>query len=402
MTSIADESRRAGESDPGTAGTRVGLKRMRPRDPAEPHRSATPLELFFDLVFVVSIAIASRNLHHFESEGHIADGVGPYLMVFFAIWWAWMNFTWFATSFDTDDWLYRLATILQMGGALLVAAGAEAAMIDGEFGLTIVGYVVMRLVMVGQWFRAAAGSPSHRRAALRYAGGIASVQVLWVVWWLTVPDGARVPGLIVLVAAELAVPVWAERATATPSHPHHITERYGLFTIILLGESILASANALIDALHHSEEIGPLVTIAVTGLALAGGMWWVYFSRPQHERLATGGGSLAFAYVHYIIFAAAGAFSAGIEVAIDRDTHQTDLDGVAAAATTTVPVALFVLGIWLLALRSSLPRWANIAVPILAVAIGLAALSPYTLVVAAVVMIAIVVMLEATRPTAPR
>ncbi|PJJ71468.1 low temperature requirement protein LtrA [Diaminobutyricimonas aerilata] len=378
--------------------SRFGLVRMRPRDPDEPHRSASPLELFFDLVFVVSVAIASRNLHHFESEGHVVEGVGPYLAIFFAIWWAWMNFTWFATSFDTDDWLYRLTTIVQMGGALLVAAGAEAAMTQGDFGLTILGYIVMRLVTVGQWLRAAAGSVEHRATALRFAVGIPAVQLLWVGWWLGVPDEFKALGFVLLAMAELAIPVWAERASKTPWHPHHITERYGLFTLILLGESILASANAIIDAIHHTAEIGPLLTIAVTALVLAAGMWWVYFARPQHDRLETLRGSVLFGYVHYVIFAAAGAFSAGIEVAIDHDTNQTDLDSVVAAATATVPVALFVIGIWSLALRRVLPRWANVVVVVLGVAIALAALGPYSFVVAAVGMVVIVLVLEVTRP----
>jgi low temperature requirement protein LtrA len=375
---------------------------MTPRDPDQPHRVSSPLELFFDLVFVVSVSIASQNLHHLEVEGHIVSGVGPYLMVFFAIWWAWMNFTWFATSFDTDDWLYRVTTIVQMSGALVLAAGAAPAMIDGEFALVVLGYVVMRLAMVGQWLRAGISSPSHRTTAFRYAGAIAGIQVLWVVWWLAVPDALQPVGFVLLAVAEVSIPLWAERRVATPSHPHHVTERYGLFTLILLGESILASANAIIDAIHHAEEIAPLLTIAATGLVLAAGMWWVYFSRPQHERLTTFRGSFVFGYVHYVIFAAAGAFSAGIEVAIDHDTNQTDLEAAVAAATTTVPVALVVLGIWFLALRDNLPGWANTAVVALAVGIGASALGPLSLVVAAVAMVAIVVVLEVTqeRPVA--
>ncbi|RWZ68738.1 low temperature requirement protein A [Labedella populi] len=370
---------------------------MTARDPDQPHRTASPLELFFDLVFVVSVAISSQNLHHLESEGHIVSGVGPYLMVFFAIWWAWMNFTWFATSFDTDDWLYRVTTIVQMGGALVLAAGAATAMIDGEFTLVVLGYVVMRLAMVTQWLRAGISSPGHRATALRYAGGIAGLQMLWVAWWLAIPDAWQPIGFLILALVEVIIPLWAERRVATPSHPHHVTERYGLFTLILLGESILASANAIIDAIHHSEEIAPLLTIAVTGLILAAGMWWVYFARPQHERLTTFRGSFVFGYVHYMIFAAAGAFSAGIEVAIDHDTNQADLDAAVAAATTTVPVALFILGIWFLALRDRLPAWANAAVVILAVGLAVSALGPLSLVVAAVIMITIVVVLEVTR-----
>ncbi len=384
-------------SAPAPLRSRIGLARMTARDPDQPHRTASPLELFFDLVFVVSVAIASQNLHHLETEGHIASGIGPYLMVFFGIWWAWMNFTWFATSFDTDDWLYRVATIAQMGGALVLAAGAGPAMADGDYGLAVTGYVLMRVVMVAQWIRAALSSAEYRATAVRHAVAIAGVQVLWVVWLLAVPDGAQAVGFVLLALIEVAIPVWAQRPNSTPSHPHHITERYGLFTLILLGESILASANAIIDAIHHSEEIGPLVTIAVTGLALAAGMWWVYFARPQHERLATLRGSFVFGYVHYVIFAAAGAFSAGIEVAIDHDTHQTHLDGVTAAATTTVPVALFVLGIWFLALRDRLPRWANVAVVLLALAIAASALGPFSLVLAAVAMVATVVVLEVTK-----
>jgi low temperature requirement protein LtrA len=374
---------------------------MTPRDPDEPHRAASPLELFFDLVFVVSVAIASQNLHHFESEGHIGSGLGPYLMVFFAIWWAWMNFTWFATSFDTDDWLYRVTTIVQMGGALVLAAGVGPAMEDGAFGLVVLGYVVMRLAMVTQWLRAAVSAPAFRSTALRYAGGIAGVQVLWVAWWILDLDALTSVGFIVLAITELAIPVWAERPNTTPSHAHHVTERYGLFTLILLGESILASANAIIDAIHHNDEIGPLLTIAVTGLVLAAGMWWVYFARPQHERLATLRGSFVFGYVHYVIFAAAGAFSAGIEVAIDHDTHQTDLDAAVAASTTTVPVALFVLGIWFLALRDRLPTWANAAVVVLAVAIGVSALAPFSLVIAAAAIVAIVAVVEVARGGRP-
>jgi len=67
---------------------------MTPRSPHEAHRTATPLELFFDLVFVVAIAQAAAELHHAVSEAHAVQGLMGYLMVFFAIWWAWMNFTW--------------------------------------------------------------------------------------------------------------------------------------------------------------------------------------------------------------------------------------------------------------------------------------------------------------------
>ncbi|BBH70015.1 hypothetical protein ACTI_67000 [Actinoplanes sp. OR16] len=81
-----------------TAIPRDRLRPMRARRADEPHRVATPLELFFDLCFVVAVAQAAALLHHSVTGHHVADGLRGYLTVFFAIWWAWMNFTWFASA----------------------------------------------------------------------------------------------------------------------------------------------------------------------------------------------------------------------------------------------------------------------------------------------------------------
>ncbi|MFD1964700.1 low temperature requirement protein A [Pseudonocardia alni] len=373
------------------AGVNLGLRAMRPRDPDEPHRAASPLELFFDLVFVVAVSLSSAALHHSESGGHIGAGVGSYLLVFFGIWWAWMNFTWFASAFDVDDWLYRVTTLVQMAGALVLAAGTPSAMAGEGYGVLVAGYVVMRLAMVTQWLRAARSHPELRVTALRYAGGIVVVQLLWIAWVLVDPHPV---GFVVLALAELAVPVVAERARTTPWHPHHIAERYSLFTLILLGESVLASTTAVVDALSSAEHLGPLLLLSACGLVLAAGMWWVYFARDQHEHLRAMPRALVHGYGHYLVFAAAGAFSAGIEVAVDVDTTATGLSAAAAGATLTVPVALFVLGVWALALRPTFTAGRSAAVVVLAGLLGLSAFAPFTPVVAAVVMVAVVVTVE--------
>jgi low temperature requirement protein LtrA len=98
------------------------------RDTGERHRASTPLELLFDLTFVVAVAAAAAQLAHAIVEDHAAQGLLGYLMVFFAIWWAWMNFTWFASAHDRDDTPYRLVTLVQMSGVLVLAAGVPAAM----------------------------------------------------------------------------------------------------------------------------------------------------------------------------------------------------------------------------------------------------------------------------------
>src|SRR5690349_14246684 len=137
---------------------------MTARHPHEPHRVASSLELLFDLVFVVAIARAAAGLHHAITEAHVGAGVYGFVMVFFAIWWAWMNFTWFASAYDCDDVLYRTAVFVQMTGALILAAGIPAMFDSHQLNvLTVGGYVVMRLAGVLQWLRARASDPPRRR-----------------------------------------------------------------------------------------------------------------------------------------------------------------------------------------------------------------------------------------------
>lgn len=374
---------------------------MRPRDPDEPGRTASTLELFFDLVFVVAVSIAAGALHHDLTEGHIAHGLTSYAVVFFGIWWAWMNFTWFATSFDTDDWLYRLVTIVQMAGVLVLAAGVEPAFTDRNFTVLVLGYVVMRVAMIAQWLRASRSAGSAQRATRAYAFGISIVQVLWLAW-LALPESFATPGSIVLIAAELAVPVVAEnRGGATPWHPHHITERYGLFTLILLGESLLGSANAIIEALHDDQAVVPLIGISILALVVTAALWWIYFWPPHHEAIGSIGRSLRYGYTHYFVFAAAGAFSAGIEVEIDALTDHSTLGDVAASYTVTIPVAVFILGIWWIALRDNADRVVNTAVLVAAVLVLLDPVIPIPIVLTAVTLIVLVAVLVA-RPPIPR
>ena len=374
---------------------RIGLRRMTSRNTEESHRVATPLELLFDLVFVVAVAQASQNLHHLISDDHVGQGVLSYLMVFFAIWWAWMNFTWFASAFDTDDWLYRVMTIVQMAGVLVLAAGVHAAMVDFDFLVVTWGYVIMRLAMVAQWLRAAASDPESRPTALRFALGIGIVQVLWLARMYLLDEQWQFWTFFVLVAAELAVPVWAESHQRTSWHPHHIAERFGLFTLLLLGESLLASANAMIDALGEGEHIPELLALAACGLVVTAGIWWLYFAREQHGRLNSLRSGFTFGYLHYVIFASAGAVSAGVEVEIDAITGHSEVSHEVAGLALTLPIAMFVLSAWAILLQPTLSKWTSAAVvsgAILIAASGLLPVGEY--VVSALLLVAIVVVLE--------
>ncbi|GAA3440267.1 low temperature requirement protein A [Kutzneria kofuensis] len=371
---------------------------MTPRDPDEAGRAASTLELFFDLVFVVAVSIAAAQLHHALIEGHVLDGIVNYGFVFFGIWWAWMNFTWFATSFDTDDWLYRVLTIVQMGGVLVFASGIGPAFEEHDYAVLIIAYVVMRVALVAQWLRASRSSGPTRRATLIYAAGIALVQALWLAC-LLLPSGVFTVALIVLIAAELVVPIVAERTGTTPWHPHHITERYGLFTLILLGESLLASANAIIEAQRDVGSSGQLIGIAALTLVATAAMWWVYFWPPHHHAIKDVKSSLAYVYGHFLIFAAAGAFSAGTEVAIDVLTGHTTLHQPYASFAYTVPLAVFVLGIWALAIRPHADHVVNTALPVAGFLTLVDPLIPVPFALTAAILAGAVTVLIWRRPT---
>ncbi len=350
---------------------------MRPRDVAEPHRASTPLELLADLTFVVAIAQLAAELAHGVAQGHPRASVVGYLAVFFAVWWAWMNFTWFASAYDTDDVPYRLLTLVQMAGVLVLAAGVHSAFEDGDFLVVTLGYVVMRLGLVAQWLRAAASDPEHRAACRRYATGILVVQLGWVAR-LALPDGAQAGVFPLLVAAEVAVPLLAERPGMTPWHPHHVAERYGLFTIIVLGESVLASTTAVQEAVRAGEVGAGLVLTSVGGLVLLFALWWLYFTNAAGEALEQNRArSFGWGYGHYVVFAALAAVGAGLEVAVESMAHEIRATGTVVALAVALPVAVSVVAIWAVHRRLS----GTHPLPLVAVAgaavavIGLALLS---------------------------
>ncbi|RKE19192.1 low temperature requirement protein A [Streptomyces sp. TLI_171] len=345
------------------------VRRMLARDRGESHRVATPLELFFDLCFVVAIAQAGRELAHALAEGHIGHALLGFTMAFFAVWWAWMNFTWFASAYDVDDVPYRLTTLVQITGVLVLAAGIPRIFEDQNLTLGVAGYVLMRLAMVTQWLRAARGeSGPARTCALRYAVGITVVQVFWVVL-LFVPHDLQGPLFGVGVLLELAVPVWSEKDNPTPWHRHHIVERYGLFTIIVLGETVAAATVAIQTALDEHRAVGELLPIAAGGLLICFGAWWIYFAEDVHQVLRSNRQALPWGYGHFVIFASAAAVGAGIEVAVEHAVGVSHVSARAATAAVTVPTALFLFTVWLLHSRHHKRGAAQLILPLAALSV---------------------------------
>ena len=340
------------DPDPGTAHNRTSLRiPMSARASDEPHRAATQLELLFDLTFVVAVAAVVAQLGHGVAEGHASEVLGPFLQVFFAIWWAWMNFTWFASSYDTDDVPYRLLTLLQMSGVLVLAAGVPSALGTGDYRAITLGYLVMRVGLVALWIRAAREDREGRGTALRYAVGISAVEILWLVRQLLAELGvlsgaSAVTVFVALAVAELAVPWCAERSRGTSWHPHHIAERYTLFTIILLGESVLAVSTGIADVLGSGFHVS-LIVVAGSGLVLLFALWWLYELEPSGDGLSTRRGrSFLWGYGHYGVFAALAALGAGLEVAVRQVGAHNALGTLGAGYAVAVPTAAFLVLLW--------------------------------------------------------
>ncbi len=172
-SNMADKSGRPGES----GRSRRRLIPMTGRDPEEDGRVSSPLELLFDLTFVVAVGTASSQFAELLAEGHLAHAVTAFVMAMFAISVAWISFSWFASAFATDDWLYRVLTMVQMIGVVVFSLGLPAmfhSVDEGghlELRAMVAGYVVMRIAMVLQWARAAREAPEFRGCAWPTSAG---------------------------------------------------------------------------------------------------------------------------------------------------------------------------------------------------------------------------------------
>jgi low temperature requirement protein LtrA len=334
------------------------LEVMSGRDPNEPHRAATPLELLYDLTFVVAFGVAGEQFAHLLAEGHFAAGLAAFGLAIFAICWAWINFSWFASAYDTDDWAFRLATMVQMVGVIILALGLPQVFHSVDEGrpvdnsVTVAGYVVMRVAMLFLWLRAARQDPPRRRACQTYAATIGVAQLGWVLLLMLTDStvGEFFAWGALLLVIELAGPVIAERRKGgTPWHAHHIAERYGLLTIITLGEGVIgtvASLGAVVES-HGWTLDAALVAVAGTGLTF--GLWWMYFTVPSAEVLHVHRERLfPWGYGHMLIFGSIAATGAGLHVAAYYIGHEAHIGATATVLTVAAPLAVYVLTLFAL------------------------------------------------------
>ncbi len=232
-------------------------------------RKVTWLELFFDLVFGAAVAqVASPLHHHYTVEGVVRFG-----LLFVLIWWAWIGHATFATRFEGDQRVQRGLTVLQMFLVAVMAANATDALDSRSSAGFAAAYGVMRVILVFQYWRAR-WVPQAEALSVRHLTGHGAAAVLWLASALVMPPARFVIWTLALVI-DLGTP-WTtiRQAVTAPPDAEHLPERFGLFTIILLGESVIALMHGMESQEHWSVAAA---SAAFLGMSLMFAFWWVYF-----------------------------------------------------------------------------------------------------------------------------
>jgi low temperature requirement protein LtrA len=233
---------------------------------AEREQRVTPLELFFDLVFVYALTQVTTLM----SEDLTWRGVGQGLLVLAALWWAWTGFAWLTNTLEPEEGMVRAGMLGGMA-AMLVAALAVPGAFGADAVLFGVAYVLLRLLNLALYVIAGKRDRDFLRTVARFAP-TASIGPLVVLAAGFVDGGARMALWVIAIAALYSGPL-IDRGRGWHISPAHFSERYGLVVIIALGESIVAVGVAAAGLAPTSE----IIAAAVLGLAAIGALWWAYF-----------------------------------------------------------------------------------------------------------------------------
>jgi low temperature requirement protein LtrA len=275
----------------------------------QPERRASWLELFFDLCFVVAVGAVATVLHGNPTR----EGVLVSAALFIPVWWSWMGYAWYATSFPLTGTADRLAALLAMLTVLAMAAQIGPASAGDPRGV-ILAFVASHGIVVFLFLRAARSFPERNAFAYSYAGGLSLAAALWL-GSLLLPDGIRQGAWAAALIVDLMTPAVAVNSMQSRAFDvHHIPERYGLFTIIVLGEAIFAVARGTAE----SDWTPSAVSAAVAGFVIASVIWWVYFAHQETGLLERGRqAAFVWGYGHVFVWAGIAMLGVGIEFAIE-------------------------------------------------------------------------------------
>jgi low temperature requirement protein LtrA len=315
-----------------------------PPDHVDEERQASWLELFFDLVLVAAVAALADQLHH----DHSLTGFAVFAGLFVPVWWIWWGFTWYSSAFNPDDTTNRLALLAAMAGIGAIAVGVPGAA-HGHSTTFVVAYASLFALLAALYARAWMLVPAARSLSARYAIGDAAGAAIWLVS-LAVGESLRPVVWAVAMLVLMASPVLAAASLPVLSYDaRHIAERYGLFTLIVLGESVVATVSGL-----QARWCTSAVLTALLGLTLAAAIWWLYFDRWR----AMPAGGMRSGYVwaqgHLLVFAGIAATAVGLEFMIEAAADGRDLE-LADRLPLGAGIASYLVAMALI--RSATRRW---------------------------------------------
>jgi len=265
--------------------------------------------LFFDLVFVAAVGQLANNLAAQPTTARFFEFVG----LFVPVWWAWSGFTFYANRFDTDDLPYRLLTLLAMFAVAVLATTVPSVFDGATIGFPL-AYVAVRIVLVTLYVRARRHVREARALATTFLAAFSVGICIWLAS-LALPRPWAYIGWGCALLFELSAPLVAWRQIPkAPIHPRHIPERFGLLTLIVLGESVLA----VVFAVSRVSWDAGSTAAATAGFLAAAALWWIYFDFVGDEGVTMGGllGGLTYTYMHFLIVAGLAALGAGVKLAI--------------------------------------------------------------------------------------
>jgi low temperature requirement protein LtrA len=292
--------------------------RLRTIEPTLGERHASWLELFFDLVFVLAVA----NVAHVLSAHADLGGFVKYIALFVPVWWSWVGFTFYADRFETEETAYR---VLMFAGMLAVAALALT--LDNAFSAAgdqplIISYVLVRLVLIALYIRSAYYVPLARAFSLQFIYGFGIASGLLLISLFFEPP-VRYAIWAVALALEFVTPFLnLKTARIIPIDRSHVPERFGLFTIIVLGEAVIATANGAAKVVWNAATIAA----AALGFAMAACIWWINFEFVEDSAVTSKSlwRRVLYLYGHLFIVGSIVASGIGVEHAI-KETGEAHL-----------------------------------------------------------------------------
>ena len=282
--------------------------KLRREECEDGERTATWLELFFDLIFVVAIAQLAHNF----SRDFSFLGLAELAVLFVPVWWCWIGATFYDTRFDNDGLVDRLITLMQMAIAASMAANLHHALDSSSVPFAL-SYIAFRAVLICQYLHAGYHVPQARHLTNWYAVGFTISLTFWLASvFVPLPWRFALWGIGLII--DFGTPLTAgQRVQKVPPNMAHTTERIGLFTIIVLGESIVAVVGGVSDKAWTPMSIA----IALLGLSIAFSFWWMYFDTVDESPLhgmKTGKMKIALTWLYSHLPLAIGLTATGVGV----------------------------------------------------------------------------------------